>query len=283
MPIRGWFQRIERMGCMVNFRSAVSYVRNKGNQVDIARLNNTINGKPAPQEIKNDLFAGQQRDGGWSPFWAKNYSSLDATCYRLAQADQLGILASEDAIQKAIAFLIERQRTDGSWEEDKHFASNAPPWVQSGEIDSRLYLSANCGFWLAILAEVKTAADKTATYLQSNIDEHGKFQSFPHTHWLAIGLWYRLGWKDPVKRVSSWLLAEIPGLPSSNLAWLLVAFETAGFPAHDPFVVLAAEHLAKSQQSDGHWVSGDGPEQDVHSTLEAIRALKYAGQLSKTH
>ena len=70
----------------------------------------------------------------------------------------------------------------------------------------------------------------------------------------------------------------LPTLPASNLCWLLVTLLTAGVPAHHPLIVQATVRLDGQQQADGRWISENGPSHDVHTTLEALRAL----QLSQT-
>jgi hypothetical protein len=102
---------------MANMESAVSFVRQHGNIVEQTRLNVLIHQEVSLQSAVDELKKSQREDGSWAPFWAPEASSLDATCYRLAQCEQLG-LESEEFIHKAIAFLVERQKADGSFEED---------------------------------------------------------------------------------------------------------------------------------------------------------------------
>jgi hypothetical protein len=70
-----------------DFDRAVAYVREHGDEFDRFRLDELLDGQGS---LSNDqerrFFAGQREDGGWAPFWAPDYSSLDTTCFRLAQA-----------------------------------------------------------------------------------------------------------------------------------------------------------------------------------------------------
>lgn len=98
----------------MNAVAAMTFVRSTGNMVEQARLRYVLEGSAPPPDVQAQVVADQREDGGWSPFWAPNYSSLDATCFRLAQAEQVGLTAADAAVQRALALLARRQRTDGS-------------------------------------------------------------------------------------------------------------------------------------------------------------------------
>lgn len=151
----------------MNLEKAVAFVKSQGNEVEQARLNYVLRDEQPSPDVVARLFARQRPDGGWSPFWASDYTSLDATCFRLAQAEQLGLTESENAVARAIHFLVHRQSPDGSWEEDKRVAGLAPPWVTPGDLSAKLYLTANCGLWTALLGNPENRAEKAAGYLQT--------------------------------------------------------------------------------------------------------------------
>ncbi len=186
---------------MVDLDKALAFIKSHSNAVEQARLQHLLANKRPSQEIVARFFAGQRPDGGWPPFWAEDYSSLDATCFHLAQAEQLGLTESETAIRWAVRFLIERQLPEGSWEEDETIAGFAPPWARPGDRSAQLYLTANCGFWLAILGNPEDRAVKAAGFLRACLDPEGHLPGFLHTHWLAAGLWYKVNWREPFERV----------------------------------------------------------------------------------
>src|SRR5579863_5101634 len=100
----------------IDFDRAVAWVRAHGNEFDQARLDTLLEDGCLPSDNPRQRFlAGQREDGGWAPFWAPDYSSLDATCFRLAQGEALDIGRWEPAFERAVAFLRRRQRADGSW------------------------------------------------------------------------------------------------------------------------------------------------------------------------
>jgi hypothetical protein len=262
----------------MNVQKAITFVKNQGNPVEQARLNYILHRQRPPQAAFSQLFADQQPDGGWAPFWANDCTSLDATCYRLAQADQLGLTGSVPAIQHALSFLARRQSADGSWQEDNRMADFAPAWAKPGDLPARLYITANCGLWLAFSDSNLEKAENGAAYLVAHLDPNDHLPGFLHTHWLAAGLWRKLGWNEPAGRVCKYLDGRLHDLVPSNLSWLIITLRKAGFPTSDPLLVHAANKLELGQQSLGNWSSEDGTVQDVHATLEALLALKFCGR-----
>ncbi len=262
----------------MNLESAIAFVKSHGDEIEQARLAYLLADERPSRQIVNALLSGQRKDGGWPPFWAPDYSSVDATCFRLAQAEQLGLTGFEPAIARAVGFLRQRQQSDGSWQEDEAVASMAPPWAKPSNLATRLYLTANSGFWLAVLNDSLDGASRAAAHLGAFLDEKGHLPSFPHTHWLAGGLWHRVNWRELSERVLSYLDTQLANLPASNLAWMIVALRSAGVPASHSLLTKAASILELGQGQDGRWSSEDGPPRDVHSTLEAMRALRWCGR-----
>ncbi|MCL6559454.1 MAG: terpene cyclase/mutase family protein [Firmicutes bacterium] len=267
----------------MDFEKGVEFVRRNGSEVEQARLQFLLKGERPSQDVVAKLFAGQRPDGGWPPSWASDYTSLDATCFRLAQAEQLGITASDATAAHAVRFLAQRQSADGSWEEDERVAAVAPSWAKPGDLSARLYLTANCGLWLALWGNAGNRASMAASYLQTHLDKDGRLPSFLHAHWLAGGLWHRLDWREPADRVFEYLSRRINDLAVSNLSWLITTLCAAGLTTDHHLVDKAAGQLEHGQESDGRWLSEDGPSHDVHSTLEALRALWLCGRVTRRH
>jgi len=266
---------------------AISFVEQHGDPVELARLRYVLSGERPAEAAVAAALAGQRDDGGWAPSWANDYSALETTCHRLSLAEQLGVEPSAAwgagrRVIRALTFLTGRQRVDGSWEEDAAAATpDAPPWVKPGDPAARLYLTANCGYWLAVRGGParSSAAMAAADALEQEMMEDGRLPSYAHAHWLAAGLFHRLDHALAAGRVLDRLrLYFLPDLAAGGLAWLLTSIGAAGVPARHPTVRAAAIRLGQSQRSDGRWVSEDDQERDVHTTLEALRALRWFGR-----
>jgi len=261
---------------MYDFQQAMRFIRQNGSPVEQARLDVLI-GNLCPVEAVRQFSVAQRGDGGWAPFWAGDYSSLDATCFHLAQAQQLAIQVNEPLFENGLRFLAERQRHDGAWEEDFSVADQAPPWAKPGELATRLYLTANCAFWLAASPGFQDAALQGARYLSAYLEENGKLPSFLQALWLCGGLWGRLEMVVEAEHVLAYLAGRITELSASQLAWMVTALRIAELPAEDALIQSAIPSLVSSQREDGRWTSDDGPVFDVHTTLETLYALKLCG------
>ena len=257
----------------MNQPAAMQFVRERGKFSEQARLTFLLTGARPSSESIQQFFRDQQKHGSWSPFWAPFYSGLDATCFHLAQGEQMGISANESDMVHAALFLAQRQRPDGAFEEDEVVTHLAPPWAKPGDLAAQLYLTANCGFWLTSLSQTQASAQLAARYIRSFLSPDGHLPTFLHTHWLAAGLFSRLRQTEPVERLLAYLATHLPDLSGSSLAWLIVTLRLANWPATTPLLVQATSLLKQQQQPTGNWQSEDGPEQDVHATLEALRAF----------
>ena len=155
----------------MNTKLAIQYVRSEGNVIEKARLKYLQYDQPASPEVVEEFVSAQNQDGSWSPYWATNYSSVDATCFHLAQANQLGIRMGEPALIKAINFIANRQRSDGTWEEAQSVAKIAPPWVKPGDMSAKLYITANSGYWLAMSQRYPEKAKIAGKCLAHNTEQ----------------------------------------------------------------------------------------------------------------
>lgn len=257
---------------MANIQKAIYFVQENGGELELARLAFLLDKKPPAPDVIVRFQATQRADGGFAPFWAENYSSLDAVCYKLAQAEQLGIPAATPFIQQAISHLAGRQQTDGRFSEDAAIVGVAPPWARPGDLAATLYLTANCGFWLATWGDEPEPARRAAAFLKRHLVD-GRLPSFLHTHWLAAGLWQQIGPTAVGEAVCRYLHGQLDQFSAHNLSWMASTLLVAGVDTDHLLLQTAARRLHDCQQPDGRWPGDDGPGQDVHTTLEALRVL----------
>ena len=275
---------------MVDIDGAIGFVVAHGDQVDRARLS-WLRSSVAPlPDVLAKAEMGQAPEGGWPAFWGGDRASIDATCFRLAELDDLGALDRPPA-RRALAWLVGRQRPDGTWEEDGALADSAPPWAQPGDPEARLYLTANAGFWLAVggdgrgadpaeatahgeaNAHAEAVARATQTF-RAAMREDGSWPSYLIAGWLGGALLFHAGWYYEAAQIQVLLAERVPDMTPADVAWLAMAFRRVGMSADDWLMVAARKRLTETQRTDGGWPSDDGPAFDVHTTLAAIRALR---------
>jgi hypothetical protein len=283
----------------VDYDRAVAFILAHGSGAELYALNELEGGDRYEvlswSEVNQRLLDGQRPDGGWAPFWASDYSSLDATCYRLAQAEMTHLSLPQTALE----FLRSQQRPDGSWEEYELVRDLAPAWAKPGDLAARLYLTANCGWWLVNTSpnvslsdkpEYRAEATKAGVYLQQRLAPDGSLSSLLQTHWLAAALWIELIWNrsfypfalngappampEPAQRALDYLATRLDDeTPAGALGWMLTTLAPERVPREHPAIVKAAALLGEQQRPDGGWTSEDGPERDVWVTMQALKAF----------
>ncbi len=273
---------------MVDIDAAVGFVVARGDAVDRARLSWLRTGTPPAADVFGNVEMGQTAGGGWPAQWAADVASIDATCFRLAELDDLGGLGRPSAA-RALAWLAGRQRPDGAWEEDWTLADTAPPWAKPGDPEARFYLTANAAFWLAIAAgdaaagtdgagEVAArptpALERAATALLTAIGDDGTWPGFLVSGWLAAATLHRCAHFYEAARMFVTLTERAPAMSAADAAWMAAALRRAGVSTEDALLVAARRRLTETQRSDGAWPSDDSPAFDVHTTLTALRALR---------
>lgn len=274
---------------MVDLDAAIGYVVAHGDAVDRARLSWLCSGTTPPQDVLDKAELGQARKGGWPPYWNSHIASVDATCFRLAELDDLGALDRPGG-REATGWLASRQRPDGTWEEDESLAATAPPWARPGDPEARLYLTTNAAFWLAVAgaeesggrpyggrgeqgvfaAEVARAAEA----FRASLRPDGTWPSYLATGWLGAAVLYDLGWFYEAAQIQVILAERVPGMSPADCAWMAAALRRVGMSADDWLLVTARRRLSETQRADGSWPSDDGDAFHVHTTLTAIRALR---------
>ncbi|HEX7743666.1 MAG TPA: prenyltransferase/squalene oxidase repeat-containing protein [Micromonosporaceae bacterium] len=273
---------------MIDLDAAIGFVVARGDGVDRARLTRLRTGTPPPPEILSSVEVGAVPVGGWPGFWGAEVPSIDATCFRLSELDDLAGLG-RPAARHALDWLANRQRPDGTWEEDPALAEYAPSWARPGDPEARLYLTANAGFWLTVAGLDARAAGPldhrvggvyagvvhgAAKALAERIRPDGTWPSYLATGWLSAAVLYRQNMFDEFVRIQHVLGERLPEMSPADVAAMAASLRRVGVPDDDPLPVSARRRLAQTQRSDGGWPSDDGEAFDVHTTLAAIRACR---------
>ena len=276
---------------MADLDAAIGYVVAHGDAVDRARLAWLRSGIAPTPDVLDKVELGQSPDGGWPAFWGGAVASIDATCFRLGELDDLGALDRPPARQ-ALAWLASRQRPDGMWEEDASLAGVAPPWAQPGDDEAKLFLTTQAGFWLTVAGpaagpepdpgygplpvdnEHAARITRAAEAFRAELRSDGSWPSFLATGWLGCSLLYHLGWFYESAQIQVALAERVPTMSPADTAWLAAALRRAGMSPEDWLLAAARRRLSETQRSDGSWESDDGEASHVHATLTAIRALR---------
>ncbi|SCF17497.1 prenyltransferase/squalene oxidase repeat-containing protein [Micromonospora mirobrigensis] len=271
------------MTAVVDLDAAIGYVVAHGDPVERGRLSHLRTGAPVPEELLESAEAGQTAEGGWPALVDAGIASIDATCFRLAELDDLGALG-RPAARRALDWLAARQLPDGGWDEDQRLADAAPEWARPGDPEARLYLTAGAAFWLSVgtpagrydqpagpYSEVLRSA---ARLLAGQLAPDGSWPSFLATGWLSAAVLHRQQLYYESARIQMVLTERIPRLSPSNVAWLAATLRRIDLGDEEWVLAAARRRLAETQRSDGGWDSDDGHRFDVHTTLTAIRACR---------
>ncbi|HEY2947545.1 MAG TPA: squalene--hopene cyclase [Micromonosporaceae bacterium] len=273
---------------MVDLDAAIGFVVARGDPVERARLAWLRNGTEPSADVLHHVEFGQLHEGGWPPQVGGPVPSVDATCFRLAELDDLGALG-RPAARRALDWLAIRQQADGTWEEDPALADEAPPWATPGDPEARLFVTANAAFWLTVAGRDARAAGPLdarvggvyagvvtagARAIATSLYEDGTWPSFLITGFLGAAVLYRQDMFYDAARMQRVLNDRLPEMSPADVAWLAATLRRVDVSEDDWLLIAARRRLTETQRSDGGWPSDDGEAFDVHTTLRAIRACR---------
>ncbi|MFG2048818.1 prenyltransferase/squalene oxidase repeat-containing protein [Micromonospora sp. NPDC048935] len=268
--------------------AAIGFVVAHGDAVERARLSWLRNGTAVPVELLEIAEVGQSSDGGWPATWGGGVASIDATCFRLTELDDLGALG-RPAARRALDWLASRQQADGGWDEDASLADSAPEWARPGDPEAGFLQSANAGFWLTVAGLDARASgpldhrvggayagvvQAAAHSLAARLRPDGSWPSFLAAGWLSAAVLHRQDMFQESARIQVVLAERMAKMSPGNVAWLAATLRRAGIDPQEWIMVRALRRLTETQRSDGGWESDDGHQFDVHATLSVIRAAR---------
>jgi hypothetical protein len=267
---------------VVDIDAAIGYVVAHGDPVERARLSFLRTGVPPSPHVIARITEGQMPSGGWPASGDGQVASVDATCFRLGELDDLGGLHGP-AVDRALSWLAGVQRDDGTWQEDESLAAEAPPWAMPGDPEATLYLTSVAGFWLTV-AEVEThphhelppahgsVMAAAAQYVVSQMRPDGSWPSFLAVGWHAAALLHEQQFFYESARMQLVLGDRLGDMTPADVASMAAALRRVNL-GDDWLLRSARKRLADTQRTDGGWDSNEGPLFDVNATLTAIRAV----------
>jgi hypothetical protein len=277
------------LGCvlkiMVNIVKSIAFIGEKGSTLEKARLHCIMHGTSPQQDVIQGFVRLQNDDGGF-PFGMVdgNLSTINETTVALWWMEELNLLSSSSAGQ-AFSFLLATQQEDGGWDEDAKLAQyDLPPWIQVGDLKTRLYLSAYATYWLAVAGyQTKPAFRKGMHYLLRHQDQSGKIFGYLHNTWIAVGVFLMAG--DRYANVAHKGIQALAYHPlseweDSQIAWALDCISRGGLSKDHPFIEGCLDELFRRQKADGSWASEDGEALGVGATIQVLKVLKRYGLLS---
>jgi hypothetical protein len=257
---------------------AVDYVYRSSDKAAyaIVRLA-TLGAKPSDAETAQ-LLGAQTDDGGW-PYLSRpgNPETVNDTLFALEQLLGLGMAGSK-AVERGIRFVQKWQKGNGMFDENPALLKlhDVPFWMLPGDMKTQLFLTASAGFLIARVDAGDPAVAKATAYLQANQGPDGTFDSYLHTHWLALALFkMKLGKLAPsVQLLYNYIFSlDFADWPPSQLAWMLKDLAIAGYVPAEPLPERVIESLYSRQRMDGGFDSEEGAESAM-PTVDAIVAYK---------
>ncbi|MGA5301187.1 prenyltransferase/squalene oxidase repeat-containing protein [Nucisporomicrobium flavum] len=268
---------------MVDMDAAIGYVIAHGDPVERARLSYLRTSTEPPPGVLDRIESGQTPEGGWPASGDSPVPSIDATCFRLSELDDLGGLRGPQ-VDRALAWLAGVQRSDGTWQEDESLAPEAPPWAVPGDPEATLYLTAVAGFWMTVAdfeahphhdapPRYATTLAAAARHVVAQLRPDGSWPSFLAAGWHAAGLLHEQQFFYESARIQLVLGDRVADMSPADVANMAAALRRVNL-GDDWLVQAARKRLAETQRTDGGWDSDEGPIFDVNTTLTAIRACR---------
>ncbi|WP_412743236.1 squalene--hopene cyclase [Krasilnikovia sp. MM14-A1004] len=267
---------------MVDIDAAIGYVVAHGDPVERARLSFLRAGVVPAEDVVERITAGQTSEGGWPATGDGPLPSVDATCFRLGELDDLGGLRGP-AVERALAWLVGVQHPDGTWQEDEALAADAPAWAAPGDPEATLYQTSVAGFWLTVAvveayprhewpARYVAALQAAAAYVVAHVRPDGTWPSFLAAGWHAAVLLHQQQHFYESARMQLVLAERLDGMAPADLASMAAAVRRVNI-GDDWLLRAAYKRLGETQRTDGGWDSAEGPIFDVNTTLTALRAV----------
>ncbi len=263
----------------MNIDDAIQFVLENGYIIEKARLKAIFFEEPVSNEVIDELSTFQNKDGGFS-FWIKDVSNICDTVYILFWFDDLKIYRNR-IVETACQFLLDRQKSDGSWDEVKDVVKyNSPEWLIPSKIETKVRLTAYCAHVLICFGYAEAEGTRCPSkFLLKHMNKSGRLTGYLRATWIALPMlaFFPGVNSEPFERALNLINSKFSkNWEGSYIGWLLRCLYDAGLPLNNPLVIRCIDTLESCQRKDGSWEpeKGEGEEHAVNATLLVLRTLK---------
>jgi len=264
---------------MIDVQKAMDFIKNNGNELELARLNNLFGEKFDSNLVLKGFSEMQNPDGGF-PFADKQGwpSCLSNTAQAVHILQELG-LGKSDIAKASINYFLEMQHK-GFWPENEKIAPLGPPfWDMPGDDKVTLWLTADIADLLMRSGYPGENLELAANFIKDHQAPDGNFMGFIHTSWMALSVFGKNGLND--ETVYSEALADLESLDikdwdSASIAWCLDCMKVGNVNENSPLWNKMTGKLADLQEEDGSWPTEDGEHlkaRNCNSILVAITGI----------
>lgn len=264
----------------MRIEKALDYIRKHGNPMDKYRVEYLLNKRSddaIPLKYLEDI---QNEDGGFPHNLEKGkHSDVSETCSMLDLIYELE-LGKHDVCKRAVQFLFENQREDGSWDENPRILEyNPPSWDTPGKLETKTWLTGEVANNLIQLGHRDSEQVKRAVeFLKGIIDENGKVTGYKIATWITTSVIAQLEGienntaQKSLNLIQEWL--QVEDTDASFLNWYLACLLKAKIAKDHPLVQECLDKLLGLQQENGSWTSVDGERYTVPTTITSLRLLR---------
>lgn len=257
---------------------AVAFVRDNGDELELARLAGLLGRERPDPRAMRALSTRQNEDGGFPYLMIPGRpSAVTATANALQWLHDLRLLRAAQA-ERALAYLLMAQRPDGSWDESPALVKyDPPPLARPGHAAGRTYITGIAALWVArLLGAGHDSARRAAVYLGGT-----RAGEWPEDEPVQVSLAVTAACaavEGPDSRVAAVGLQVLARLApqawsADRLADFGLALYGAGLGTAVPVVAATLRRLTEAERDDGGWTSEHGPDRDVDVSLRALGAL----------
>ena len=222
---------------MVNVYSAVNYIYTNGSEVEKARVESIVDDKETDEKIITQLSKIQNLDSGYPYKNIKgSLSTINSTLNTLTILDDLKMLRHSIS-RKINQYLIQKERNDGTWQEDDQIVEYGPPeWMDPRNRHANIFTTLHALFWL--LKGNFIPKSKYTYYTESferYIEFNGSFEGFLQNSWLGTACLGMMNtWEsEKVTRPLEYVAYLQDQVQTNDLVWLTISLYRT-----TPFIML---------------------------------------------